>query len=69
MKKYLIVKLESFEGRDTFVRCGDDEQDYLYCVIAINDAGHAVIVDNGYRSEDEAEQAWPEAKSLRVERA
>jgi hypothetical protein len=33
MERQFIVKIESFEGKDTYVRCGDDQQDYLFCVV------------------------------------
>lgn len=62
MDRQFIVKIESFEGnRDTYIRCGDDRQDYLYCIVTIDDDGSAEIVDNGYRSFHEAAEAWPEA--------
>jgi hypothetical protein len=60
----IIIRIESFEGRDTFIRCGDDHQDFLFAVVAVNEPGHAEIVDSGYRSYDEAAQAWPEARPL-----
>jgi hypothetical protein len=60
MERQFIVKIESFEGDDTYVRCGDDKQDYLFCVISIGDDGNAEIVDSGYRSFDEAAVAWPD---------
>lgn len=61
MRRHFILKIESFEGDDTYVRCGDDQQDYLFCVISIGDDGQAEIVDSGYRSINEAAEAWPEA--------
>lgn len=59
--RIFILKIESFEGRDTFVRCGDDDQDYLFAVVSVDEKGRAEIVDGGYRSYDEAAVAWPEA--------
>ena len=61
MQRQFIVKLESFDGDDTYVRCGDDQQDYLFCVINVDAEGHAEVVDSGYRSFDEAAKAWPDA--------
>ncbi len=62
-KRHFIVRIESYEGRDTHLRCGDDdgEQDFLYCVVVVGNDGEAAIVDNGYRSHSEAAAAWPEA--------
>ena len=60
MEQRFIVKIESFEGDDTHVRCGDDQQDYLFCVVYVDAGGHAEIVDSGYRSFDEAAEAWPD---------
>ena len=62
MTRHVIVKLESYEGDDTFVRCGDDRQDFLFTVVAIEDSGAAEIVDGGYRSFEEALESWPDAQ-------
>lgn len=61
MKQYAILKIESFEGQDVFIRCGSTNQDFLFAVIAIDSDGAAEIVDSGYRSLSEAVDAWPEA--------
>jgi hypothetical protein len=58
----VIVKLESFEGKDTFLRCGDDARDYLFTIITIEPDGTAEVIDSGYRTFDEAAAAWPEAR-------
>jgi hypothetical protein len=63
-----VVKLESFEGRDTFVRCGDDNQDHLFAVVSIYADGSAEIVDSAYRTLDEALKAWPEARPRKPSR-
>lgn len=60
--RYVIVKLESFEGNDTFLRCGDETRDYLFAVIAVEPDGTAEVVDSAYRSFGEAAAAWPEAR-------
>ena len=57
-----VVKLESYEGEDTFVRCGDDSQDYLFAIVRIDPDGSAEIMDSGYRTIDEALASWPEAR-------
>lgn len=56
-----IVLLDSYEGDDSFVRCGDSMQEYLYCIVSVASSGAAEIVDNGYRTIEEAVQAWPRA--------
>lgn len=56
----VILKLESFEGRDTYLRCGNDVQDCLYCIVLVTAKG-ASVVDSGYRSYEEAAEAWPDA--------
>lgn len=61
MERQFIVKLESFEGKDTYIQCGNSDQDYLYCVVSVDDDGDAEIIDNGYRSFAEAAKAWPHA--------
>jgi hypothetical protein len=61
MSRHFIVKIESFEGRDAYLQCGNNKQDYLFCIISIDDRGSTEIIDNGYRSFGEAANAWPEA--------
>jgi hypothetical protein len=50
--QFVVVKLESFEASDTFLRCGDDTRDYLFTIVAIEPDGSAEIVDSGYRTFD-----------------
>jgi hypothetical protein len=59
--KHVIVKLESYDGDDTHLHCGDDHQDFLDCIVTIDEQRNAEIVDNGYRSYGEAATTWPEA--------
>ena len=61
-ERLFIVRIESYQGRDTYVRCGDEAQDYLYAVGSLNADGNAEIVDCGSRSVEEAAEAWPEAR-------
>jgi len=60
--RYVIVKLESFEGRDAFVRCGDDTHDYLFMIVGVYPDGTAEVVDSAYRTFAEAVEVWPEAR-------
>lgn len=61
-QRHFIVKIESFDGRDTFVHCGSgEEQDYLFAVVSVDADGRAEVVDSAYRSYEEAAAAWPEA--------
>ena len=57
----IIIKIESYEGKDTYIRCGSVDQDFLFAVVQLNEVGSAEIVDGGYRSFEEAAKAWPEA--------
>lgn len=57
-----VLKLESFEGSDTFLRCGDEKRDYLFVIVAVDSDGTAEVVDSGYRTFAEAIEAWPEAR-------
>lgn len=52
----LIVKLTSYEGKDTFIKVSPNP---LFCVI---DAVTGEELDNGYRSEQEAVDAWNDGK-------
>lgn len=69
MERQFIVKIESFDGSDTYIHCGNDRQDYLYCIISVGDDGDAGIVDNGYRSFSEAAEAWPDAVNAKSKAA
>ncbi|NUN49663.1 MAG: hypothetical protein HUU15_12625 [Candidatus Brocadiae bacterium] len=64
-RTHYIVKIESFEGADRHLWCGDDDsgQDYLFCVVAAQEDGTAEIVDTGYRTLQEVQEAWPEIMS------
>jgi hypothetical protein len=57
----VVVKIESYEGEDTFVRCGNSVQTHIYAIVAVDRDGTAEIVDSSYRTMQEALQAWPEA--------
>jgi hypothetical protein len=59
--RYFVLKLESFQGRDTFLQCGNETQDYLFAIIVADDRGNAELIDSAYRSMNEAVRAWPEA--------
>ncbi len=61
MNSHHIVKIDSYDGRQTFLHCGDGIIDHLYCVMHVHEDGRAEIIDNGYRSLEEAAEAWPEA--------
>lgn len=60
MKKRYIVKIESYNGDESHIDCGIDEQDFLYAIIVVGKTG-AIIIDSGYRSVEEALKYWPEA--------
>ena len=59
--RLVIIKIESYEGEDTFLRCGDNQQSHLYAVVAVDRDGTAEIVDSSYRTMNEALEAWPQA--------
>lgn len=60
--RLVVVKLESFEGSDTFLRCGNEFQEHLFTVISVHPDGSAEVVDSAYRTFAEAIAAWPEAR-------
>lgn len=61
MRIYAVVRLESFDCEKSFLHCGNENQDFLYCVIRVDESGFAEAVDSGYHSYEEAIEAWPEA--------
>ncbi len=65
MSRYFLLKLESYDGKDTFLSCGNDSQTHLFAVACLSEGDDLRIVDNGYRTEGEAKAAWPEIGDLR----
>lgn len=61
MGRNFIVRLDSYDGDDTFLHCGDTTKDYLFAIVHVSRSGNAVVVDIGYRSLEEAIEAWPDA--------
>jgi len=61
MTKYAVLRIDSYEGDDTHIRCGNGQQDFLYAVVRIEDSGVIEIIDGGYLSFAEAVNAWPNA--------
>jgi len=57
-REHYILRLESFGGKNTYVHCGDHQQDFLFGVVATHPDGTASVIDSGYRSEEEAHTAW-----------
>jgi hypothetical protein len=57
--RHYIVRLDTFEGEDT--ACYLLGADPMWIVMAASPAEGASIVDCGYRSLEEAREAWPEA--------
>jgi len=58
--RLVVVKIESYEGDDTYMRCGDERQNYLYAIVSIDSDGNAEIIDSSYRTLEEAVKTWPE---------
>jgi hypothetical protein len=60
--KTYIVEISSLNGDETtiFLEADGNPVDSLYAVIGIGDRG-AGILDTGYRSIREAQDAWPDA--------
>ena len=59
--RYFVLKIESYEAEDTFLRCGNETQEHLFAIIVVDSEGIAEIVDSSYRTAEEALAAWPEA--------
>lgn len=70
-----IIRIDPYRGGDTAVitevlhgdmwmgadDLGEPIGPALYAIVSVADDGAAAIVDNGYRTADEAKAAWPEA--------
>lgn len=59
VKRFFVLRIDSYEGDDTFLHCGDETQDYLYAIAAIDALGRAEIIDSSYRTLEEVYEAWP----------
>lgn len=58
---HYIVEISRLDGDDTtiYLEADSESVECLFAVVAIENG--ASIVDNGYRSIEEAKAAWPEA--------
>jgi len=61
MRQLFVLRIDSYEGEDTFVRCGNEQQDHLFCIVSVGNDDTIEIVDSSYRSMSEALEAWPNA--------
>ena len=57
MKKYYILKLDSYEGEGSSLMVNADGADSMYVVLCV-EGKSAEIVDWGYPSVDELLEAW-----------
>ena len=57
MKKYFILKLDSYEGEGSSLMVTADGADCMYVVLCVDDKS-AEIVDWGYSTVDELLEAW-----------
>ncbi len=61
-----IVAVDAFEGDESAIVIHDRNDatlSVLYCIARQNDITHVLeFVDYGYRSIEEARQAWPDAQ-------
>ena len=57
MKKYFILKLDSYEGEGSSLMATADGSDGMYVVLCVEDKS-ADIVDWGYATVDELLEAW-----------
>lgn len=60
MQRLYVVMIESYDGDDTYLHCGNESQNHLFCVVRVDTEGQAEIIDNGYLTYKEALEAWPE---------
>ncbi len=57
MKKYYILKLDSYDGDGSSLIVSAGESGYMYVVLCVEDKS-ADIVDWGYATVDELLEAW-----------
>ena len=57
MKKYYILKLDSYEGEGSSLMVNADGEDCMYVVLCV-EGKSAEIVDWGYPTVDELLEAW-----------
>ena len=63
-RRHYLVRVDEFEGEDTAIEITNPRDPFLYCVAveSSDEPGVLVFVDFGYRTADEARQAWPELR-------
>ena len=66
MKKYYILKLDSYEGEGSSLIASADGSDCMYVVLVV-DGKSAEIVDWGYRTVAELLEAWSNVEFENVE--
>ena len=57
MKKYFILKLDSYEGEESSLMVNANGLDAMYVVLGV-DGKSAEIVDWGYETVDQLLEAW-----------
>lgn len=57
MKKYFILKLDSYEGEESSLMVNANGSDAMYVVLGV-DGKSAEIVDWGYETADDLLAAW-----------
>ena len=57
MKKYFILKLDSYEGDESSLMVNANGSDSMYVVLVV-DGKSAEIVDWGYETVDQLLEAW-----------
>lgn len=57
MKKYFILKLDSYEGEESSLMVNANGSDSMYVVLVV-DGKSAEIVDWGYETADDLLAAW-----------
>ena len=66
MKKYYILKLDSYEGEGSSLMANANGEDCMYVVLCV-EGKSAEIVDWGYPTVDELLEAWSNVEFENIE--
>jgi hypothetical protein len=60
--KHYILPIDAYDGDTTSVELfsGGEVVEQLFCIVGVSATG-ASILDSGYRSREEAKEAWPDS--------
>ena len=66
MKKYYILRIDSYSGKQSFLLCNSGSENFMYAVLLV-DEENAEIIDMGYSSKAKLVEAWNNVHFVNLE--